>query len=140
MENRIKLRRQGAQALIRRELTDPMFNLREIAKQMTLLEDHLSHPYKVCQDCIRKHLLSIEAFAEEASAMATEGESLTIKLSEALAEQARKWTTQIADGASLKAVGEEVRQCRKKIMPAVFDPRGPAERVASVYMERCPHI
>ncbi|HSG19962.1 MAG TPA: hypothetical protein VLA31_04260, partial [Burkholderiaceae bacterium] len=50
----------------RLSLMDPQFNLREIAKQMVLLEDHLCHPYKHCSDCIRKHLLTIEAFAEEA--------------------------------------------------------------------------
>lgn len=45
---------------------DPNFNLREVAKQLLLLEDHLFHEGKRCQDCIRKHMLTIEALLEEA--------------------------------------------------------------------------
>lgn len=45
---------------------DPQFNLREIAKQLALLEDHLFHKNKHCVDCISKHFLTIEGFAEEA--------------------------------------------------------------------------
>jgi hypothetical protein len=45
---------------------DPRFNLREVAKHLILLEDHLFHQGKRCKDCILKHLLTIEAFLEEA--------------------------------------------------------------------------
>jgi hypothetical protein len=45
---------------------DPLHNIRECSKQLVLLEDHLEHPPKHCPDCIRKHLLTAEAFAEEA--------------------------------------------------------------------------
>ena len=45
---------------------EPMHNAREIAKQLVLLEDHLVQPAKHCPDCIRKHLLTAEALAEEA--------------------------------------------------------------------------
>jgi len=44
---------------------DPRFNMREIAKHLLLLEDHLFHENKHCIDCISKHFLTIEAFAEE---------------------------------------------------------------------------
>ena len=43
----------------------PAHNLREISKQLVLLEDHLFHECKRCKDCIRKHLLTAEALAEE---------------------------------------------------------------------------
>ena len=46
-------------------IMDPRFNLREAAKNMILLEDHLSHRGKSCQDCILKHCLMIEGFLEE---------------------------------------------------------------------------
>jgi hypothetical protein len=52
---------------------DPRFNLREIAKQMLLLEDHLGQPRKRCDDCIRKHFAFIEALAEEACSLQTRG-------------------------------------------------------------------
>ena len=44
----------------------PEFNMREIGKQMILLEDHLFNPYRRCTDCITKHCLMIEALIEEA--------------------------------------------------------------------------
>lgn len=46
-------------------IMDPRFNLREAAKNMILLEDHLFHLGKRCQDCILKHCLTIEGFLEE---------------------------------------------------------------------------
>ncbi len=46
-------------------IMDPRFNLREAAKNMILLEDHLFHAGKRCQDCILKHCLTIEGFLEE---------------------------------------------------------------------------
>lgn len=50
-------------------ITDPRFNLREIVKQMTLLEQHLCDPLKRCPECINKHLFTIEGLAEEAVQM-----------------------------------------------------------------------
>ena len=47
-------------------IMSPLFNLREICKQMSLLEDHLNNVRKRCPDCIRKHFLTIEALFEEA--------------------------------------------------------------------------
>ena len=143
MENHIKHRRAAAQERIRRPLTDPMFNLREVVKQLTLLEDHLAHPYKVCPDCIRKHLITIEALAEEASAMDTKDAQGTVKFDEDLAELARVWMENIADGKDLKTIAGEVRGLRKVMMPAVYDPRQSIDRVASVFQERkqiCPHM
>jgi hypothetical protein len=46
-------------------ILDPRFNLREAAKNMILLEDHLFHYGKRCQDCILKHCLTIEGLLEE---------------------------------------------------------------------------
>jgi hypothetical protein len=47
-------------------LMDPRFNLREVAKQLLLLEDHLAQPQRRCNDCIRKHFAMAEALCEEA--------------------------------------------------------------------------
>ena len=44
---------------------DFRFNVREICKQIILLEDHLTHASKRCMDCCIKHFLTIEAFSEE---------------------------------------------------------------------------
>jgi hypothetical protein len=55
---------------------DPLHNAREISKELVLLEDHLHHPAKHCPDCVNKHLLRAEAFAEEAVGLDTEGQFL----------------------------------------------------------------
>jgi len=137
MEARITSRRHASETLQRREITDPMFNMREIVKHMTLLEDHLAHPYKMCMDCVRKHLLTLEAFAEEATAMDTTGE--VSRTSELIAETARTWMEQIVDGQRpVTEIAQEIRSARKALMPSVCDPRGPqaASRVATLYVER----
>ncbi len=53
-------------------LTDPLFNLREICKQVLLIEDHLIQPQKRCPDCITKHFLMAEAFADEMATLCTD--------------------------------------------------------------------
>jgi hypothetical protein len=47
----------------------PQHNMREIIKQLALLEDHLHQPVKRCRDCIRKHFLTIEGLAEECGSL-----------------------------------------------------------------------
>jgi hypothetical protein len=47
-------------------ILNPTFNMREVAKQCLLLEDHLNNIKKRCYDCIRKHFLIIDALLEEA--------------------------------------------------------------------------
>ena len=51
--------------LVYPDLMRPEFSARECAKQLILLEDHLSVPGKQCPDCVSKHRLAAEAFAEE---------------------------------------------------------------------------
>lgn len=46
-------------------VNDPFFNLKEIVKQMVLLEDHLFHEQKRCRECITKHFITIIGLAEE---------------------------------------------------------------------------
>lgn len=132
--------RAAAEGGQRLSLTHPQFNLREIAKQMVLLEDHLCHPYKHCPDCIRKHLLTIEAFAEEAVSLDQVG--IYRETGERLAEVARVWMEQLVDGRDLAEVGQEIRQVRKMLVGMVADPRDAVVRVASRYLATsvsCPH-
>ena len=120
-------------------LTSPQFNVREIAKQMVLLEDHLRHKDKVCPDCIRKHLLAIEAYAEEACSLDETG-IWTVCVG-GLAGKAREWQCFLADTPeALRVVANQLRTFRKKIVPLVFDPRGPEVRVASVHEYRSQHF
>ena len=54
-------------------IMDYRHNLREIVKNSILLEDHITHPEKRCGDCCTKHFLCLEALAEEAKTLDTEG-------------------------------------------------------------------
>ena len=117
-----------------RGITDPLFNLREIAKQLILLEDHLGHENKRCPDCIQKHLLTIEALAEEAVSLDQSGKVTAI--SNSFAEEARNWLQAFLDGTDPKTLAETIRRVRKLLTPAVCDPREPINRVASVYWAR----
>jgi hypothetical protein len=47
-------------------ILDPVFNMREAAKQCLLLEDHINNKKKRCIDCIKKHFLMIDGLLEEA--------------------------------------------------------------------------
>jgi hypothetical protein len=148
MHERYLRRKQAARAAKKAAegrwgLMDPLFNIREFVKQLLLLEDHLAHPHKRCQDCIRKHLLTAEALAEEAAALDAPG---GIRQGcEMLAESIRAWIENFQDAQDSDEwarIGQQVRHLRKGLTPLVFDPRGDsATRVASVYESRniCPH-
>jgi hypothetical protein len=58
-------------------LMDPKHNLREVAKQLILLEDHMAHKPKRCIDCITKHYLMVEGLLEEAITLDKTGEHHT---------------------------------------------------------------
>ena len=135
----MRTRRACGEGSERLTIQDSLFNLREIAKHLLLVEDHLAHAHKLCPDCLRKHLMTIEALAEEAAAMDA-GRLYTVGC-EGLAEQARRWLMGLADGRLPNELAQEVRTCRKALVPLVHDPRGTAVRVASVYIQRdaCPH-
>lgn len=59
-------------------IMDARFNLRECAKNMILLEDHLFHSGKQCEDCIKKHCLTIEALLEEGVTLDLNGDHSAI--------------------------------------------------------------
>ena len=48
-------------------VSEPEYNMREIAKQSILLEEHLLVRDKYCADCIKKHFLHCIGLAEEAA-------------------------------------------------------------------------
>lgn len=77
----------GANApYMKMDLMDPKHNLREIAKQLILLEDHMAHKNKRCVDCITKHYLMVEGLLEEA---------ITLDKTAEHVEEVRKITEQV---------------------------------------------
>lgn len=117
-------------------LTDPRFNIREIVKQMLLLEDHLAHPNKKCNDCILKHFMTIEAYAEEAASLDVE-KGVWGKMGLAIAEAVRDQLTVLAETPDSEidfpAIGQAIRATRKTLAPQVFSPVG---KVAFLYENR----
>ena len=149
MDERVRHRRQaalrfkqacGEGAGERLSLMHPRFNLREVAKQFLLLEDHLLHPYKHCPDCIRKHLMTAEAFSEEATTLDKVG--IYRDLAEGLAEHCREGWEGFESGDDLAEIAQRVRSVRKNLVELVADPRDGATRVAARFIAAttpCPH-
>lgn len=120
-------------------IMNPLFNLREICKQMVLLEDHLNNPRKRCPDCISKHFITIEAFFEEAISLDKD-----LKYSKLLDGKAQimrdlqglwlnfKDTDKEDRGYAL--VAQFLRRLRKDILPMSFDVR----KMACLSVS-CPH-
>lgn len=99
-------------------LMDPLFNMREMCKEFTLLEDHLNQPDMQCQDCINKHLMKCEALAEEAISLDKEGKYPFISL---IPNTIRGWHTYALENNNLEKLASPVRELRKKLTPLVAD-------------------
>ena len=99
-------------------ITDPAFNLREVAKQMILLEDHLSNRGKLCEQCIIKHSLTIEGYLEEAICLdntdiySTEINDILLKF--------RKIEHDFISGINPQKLAHKLRDIRKQIHVKYF--------------------
>lgn len=95
------------------------FNLREVIKNMLLLEDHLFHPKKRCVECISKHFLLIEGLAEEAVTLQADDKSVP-KAMKLLAEHIRKvhaeYLARHESDSTNVAVAGNIRTVRKYLM------------------------
>lgn len=122
----------------------PQHNMRDIIKQLILLEDHLFQPQKRCPDCIRKHFLTIEALAEECATLCKP--MRIIPESRVVAERVRvlhhAWEQRPKDPALAEAVGAKLRRLRKGLMarfsalPVNKLPSKETEGVATVLRRR----
>jgi hypothetical protein len=97
------------------------FNVREITKQLLLLEDHLFDKTKRCKECIRKHLMMIEAFAEEANSL--DSDSNWFDILSFFSKKSRDWMIKLTDGADTIMIAKEIRSLRKAILKLSYDPR-----------------
>lgn len=103
--------------VVESSLSDANFNVREVVKQLLLLEGHLSDPAKFCNDCIRKHFLLAEALAEEA--MTLDGNEYWRDFEVDLAETIRGWAERY-DNDDLNDLLQEIREFRKELVPHCF--------------------
>ncbi len=101
-------------------ILEPRFNLREISKQMILLEDHLFNIRKRCKDCIIKHFLTIEALSEEAISLDVDKkfESILKTLPEDIRDLQKKW---INKELSEEDIAQKIRKIRKPLMISQFN-------------------
>lgn len=100
-------------------ILEPEFNLRECTKQIILLEDHLANPRKRCDDCIKKHCLTIEALAEEGNALDKNGSCRDD--CNRVAESMRKVEEELLSGKDPAELAQELRQIRKPLMQKYFN-------------------
>jgi hypothetical protein len=96
---------------------NPKFNLREICKNCILLEDHLFQPRKRCSDCIRKHMLTIEALAEEAITLDKNKEC---KEYYDLPEKIRNIEKDFINNIDPHEIAQKIRNIRKNMVKKCF--------------------
>ncbi len=94
------------------DIMNPIFNVREICKQLTLLEDHLNRPEMRCTDCINKHLMKCEALAEEAVSLDDESQYPFLK---ELPDMMRGWQQRTKTDEDPCRIAGSIRPIRKKL-------------------------
>jgi hypothetical protein len=101
---------------------DPMFNMREMCKQIILLEDHLFQKEKRCHDCICKHFLTIEALAEEAITLdKTSKYPELVNLPQKIRTITKKYISNHKDPKQPALTGQDLRVLRKNFMLKCFE-------------------
>jgi hypothetical protein len=105
-------------------LMEPEFNVREVVKNMILLEDHLFHDNRRCPDCVRKHCLTIEAYLDEAFSLDKEGAYTTVLESAStkfkpISEGILVCCNRGLEGGTCVALGQRLRVIRKQLMAVV---------------------
>ena len=99
---------------------DPEFNIREIVKNILLLENHIMHKENRCLQCLRKHSCLIEAFLEEA--MTIDKHYKHLKLLKPMPKQVRKIQKMIIGGReNYYDIVKELRKMRAKLFDIAFD-------------------
>jgi hypothetical protein len=96
----------------------PALNMRDVIKQLILLEDHLFNKKKRCADCIRKHFLTIEALAEECVTLCKP--KAVLEIAEKLAERTRalhlSWEKNRNLPHASTFIASRLRRMRKDLM------------------------
>ncbi len=116
-EGRTKGRTKGCTSNKLLPILNPKFNLREISKNCILLEDHLFQKGKRCEDCIKKHMLTIEALAEEAITLDKKKECTDYYN---LPDKIRDVQKEYIDGNDPHDIAQKVREIRKTMMVKCF--------------------
>jgi hypothetical protein len=101
---------------------DPMYNMREMCKQIILLEDHLFQKEKRCHDCICKHFLTIEALAEEAITLDKSHKYPELgEIPTKVRAITKKYVNNHKDHSQHAVTGQDLRELRKGLMQKCFN-------------------
>ena len=94
--------------------------MREIIKQLIMLEDHLFQKCKRCKDCINKHMVMIEGLAEECATLCSAQSDSVAADASRIASQVRMAHHAHAqapkDPRVCTEIGERLRVLRKELM------------------------
>lgn len=105
------------------DLFNPAYNMKEVAKQSILLEDHLVHPTKRCRDCIAKHFLSICALLSEAVQLSCGNSKKYPLLDESIDfynYEYDDWFKHQDNDEDIIRIAGEIRDMRKKIVARYY--------------------
>ena len=104
-------------------ILDPRFNMRETAKQCLLLEDHLNNKNKRCEDCIRKHFLTIDGFLEEAVSLEKDNAKRDYyrDLYKSWVRLEKEYSSNPKDTNSIDEISKKIRSFRKPLVEMYFD-------------------
>ncbi len=100
-------------------VSDPAYNMKEVAAQSILLEDHLSQPKKRCRDCICKHFIAITSYLKEAVCLAGEDIHKYPYLEESVGYYSAlfdEWLNNQWNEEKVLHIAGELRAMRKKIV------------------------
>lgn len=95
----------------------PRHNIREIIKQILLIEGHLNQKNRFCEDCLRKHMMSAESLAEEAISLDVNREFSNIF--DVLPEVFRGFQRMVEEGVDSRIISKDMRIIRKKLFSLV---------------------
>jgi hypothetical protein len=101
------------------EVGNPLYNVREAAKQCEALEDHLEHANKRCNDCIRKHFLMIEVLLEEAISLDRYNRHAAILCGKP--ERVRRIIADYNEHGDHMKAAQQIRDIRKQFVSASFN-------------------
>jgi len=104
-------------------VSDPAYNMGEIAKNSLLLEDHIAIKAKRCRDCCLKHFLLLIGYSEEATTLACNRLKtfpLLDGLSEFYNDLMKEYLKFPNDEEHLTNILSKLREKRKEIVAAYY--------------------
>ena len=101
-------------------IMDPTFNMREVAKQCILLEEHLNQKAKRCKDCQKKHMLTIEGLLEEAISL-DKNQQMTKELQDMIYKWIEIEKNYVTGKDTEEETAQKIRKFRKPLMGKYYE-------------------